>query len=134
GVSVIGDGREAVRSADDAHDVGFLHDEEIDAIELDFGAGPLAEQDAVADLDVERDLLAAVVAGARADSDDFAFSGLFLGGIRDDDATLGLFFRLDATNDDAVVQGAEIGACHCLIPRSNDMDRSADPYLVASTH
>src|SRR3712207_6882365 len=32
-----------------AHDVGLLHDEEILAIDPHLGAGPLAEQDAVAD-------------------------------------------------------------------------------------
>ena len=37
-----------------------------------------------------------VVADARTDSDDFAFSRLFLGGIGNDDAALGLFFGLDA--------------------------------------
>src|ERR1700747_47834 len=31
-------------SGDHAHDVGFLHDEEFVAIELDFGARPFAEQ------------------------------------------------------------------------------------------
>src|SRR5690606_11607014 len=54
------------RSADHAHDVGFLHDQEILAIELDLGAAPLAEQHAVAGLDVEGDNLAAFVAGAGA--------------------------------------------------------------------
>src|ERR1700751_5357409 len=37
---------------DDAHDVGLLHDEELLAVDLDFGAAPLAEQDPVAGLDV----------------------------------------------------------------------------------
>ena len=45
--------REAL-TADHAHDVGFLHDQQVLAVELDLGAAPLAEQDAVADLDVER--------------------------------------------------------------------------------
>src|SRR6516225_4444149 len=38
---------------DDAHHVGFLHDQVFLTIDLDLGAGPLAEQDAVAGLDVE---------------------------------------------------------------------------------
>jgi hypothetical protein len=42
------------RSADDAQDVAFLHDQQVLAVELHFGARPLAEQDAVAGLDVER--------------------------------------------------------------------------------
>src|SRR3546814_20043095 len=45
-------------SADDPQDVGFLHDEQVFAIDADLGARPLAEQDAVAGLDVERRHLA----------------------------------------------------------------------------
>src|SRR5215210_7666647 len=35
---------------DDAHDIGLLEDEIIGPLDLDLGAGPLAEQDPVADL------------------------------------------------------------------------------------
>src|SRR5690606_5779316 len=122
------------KSADDAHDVGFLHDQKVFAVELDFGARPFAEQDAVADLDVESDDLAAFVTGAGADGDDLAFLRLFLRGVRNDDAALGLFLGLDTTNDDAVVKRAEVGACHCLFPRSNDIaDRKTDPMIDVST-
>ena len=92
---------------DDAHDVGLLHDEELLAVELDLGAGPLAEQDAVAGLDVERLNLAALVAGAGADGDDLALLRLFLGGVGNDDAALGPLLGLDAADDDAVVQWTE---------------------------
>src|SRR5580700_6631139 len=37
---------------DHAHDVGFFHDDEFVAVELDLGARPFAEQHAVALLDV----------------------------------------------------------------------------------
>jgi hypothetical protein len=47
-----------VDSADDAEDVAFLHDQQVFAVDLDFGARPLAEQHAVAGLDVERGNLA----------------------------------------------------------------------------
>ncbi len=92
---------------DDAHDVGLLHDQEVLAVDLDLGARPLAEQDAVADLDVERDELAGLVAGAGADGDDLAFLRLLLGGVGNDDAAGGLLFGLDAADDHAVVQGTE---------------------------
>jgi hypothetical protein len=52
-----------------AHDVGFLHDQKVFAVELDFGAGPLAEQHAVAGLDVESDELACIVTNAGADGE-----------------------------------------------------------------
>src|ERR1700691_4747687 len=49
-------------SGDHAHDVGLLHDQELLAVELDLGAGPFAEQHAVAGLDPDRDDLAVFVA------------------------------------------------------------------------
>ena len=39
---------------DDTHDVVFLHDQQVLAVDLDLGAGPLAEQDLIAGLDIER--------------------------------------------------------------------------------
>src|SRR5918993_489282 len=93
---------------DDAHDVALLHDQEILAINAHLGAGPLAEQDAVAGLDVEGLDLAGLVAGARPGGDHLALLGLLLGGVRDDDAALGLFFRVDAANDNPVVQRTEL--------------------------
>ena len=91
-----------VALGDDAHDVGFLHDQEVLTVDLDFGAGPLAEQDAVTGLDVERVHAAGLVTGARADSDDLALLRLLLGGIGDDDAPLGLLFAFDTADDDTV--------------------------------
>src|SRR5262245_8184051 len=61
-----------------AHDVGFLHDEVLDAVDLDLGAGPFAEQHEITGLDVESDQLAGFIASARADGDDLALHGLFL--------------------------------------------------------
>ena len=48
-----------------AHDVFFTHDQDFLAIDLDGLAGVLAEQNAIAHLDVQGDLLAVVVALAR---------------------------------------------------------------------
>src|SRR5664280_2640742 len=57
---------------------------------LDLGAAVLAVEDGVADLDVERDpLLALVVPAAGADREDGALLGLLLGGVRDHDAGRG---------------------------------------------
>src|SRR4051794_2445443 len=53
-----------------AHQVGLLHDQQFLAIDLDLGAGPLAEQHAVTGLHVERNQLAAVVARTGAGGDD----------------------------------------------------------------
>src|SRR5439155_162250 len=73
-----------------AHDVALLHDQEIFTVDLDLGARPLAEQDAVADLEVDRDQLAGFVAATGAYGGDFALRGLFLGTVRNDDAASGL--------------------------------------------
>src|SRR5918998_3200690 len=81
---------------DHAHDVGLLHDEELLAVDADLRAGPLAEQDAVADLDVERLDLAVLVPRAGADGDDLAFLRLLLGGVGNDDAALGPLLGLNA--------------------------------------
>src|SRR5712664_2512095 len=95
-----------------AHDVGFLHDQELLAVELDLGARPFAEQHAVADLEVDRDQLAGFVAAARTDRRDFALRGLFLGAVRNDDAALGFFFGVDTLDHDTVMQRTKFGFSH----------------------
>src|SRR5215468_1193670 len=96
------------RSGDHAHDVGLLHDEEFLTVELDLGAGPLAEQHPVADLHVDRDQLAGLVAAARANGDDLALLRLFLRGVGNDDAAGALLFGVDALDDDTVVKRTEL--------------------------
>ena len=90
-----------------AHDVALLHDQELLAVDLDLGARPLAEQHAVADLEVDRDELAGLVAAAGADGDDLALRGLLLGGVGNDDAAGGLLLGIDALDDDTVVKRTE---------------------------
>src|ERR1019366_8871969 len=80
--------------------------------ELDLGARPLAEQHAVAGLDVDRDQLSGLVASAGADRDDLALLGLFLGAVRNDDAALGLFFGVDTFDHDTVMQRTKFGFSH----------------------
>src|SRR5436190_21249692 len=92
---------------EDAHDVAFLHDQEILIVDLDFGAGPLAEQHAIANLDVDGDQLASLVAATWADGDDFALGGLFLGSVGNDNAAGSLLFGVDALDHDAVVKRTE---------------------------
>src|SRR5262249_30447907 len=73
----------AQSSGEHAHDVGLLHDEEFLAVELDLGAGPFAEQHTVADLEVDRNQLAGLVAAAGSHRSHFALRGLFLGRVGD---------------------------------------------------
>src|SRR3954471_1306467 len=95
---------------EDAHDVAFLHDQQLLAVDLDLGAGPFAEQHAVADLEVDRDQLASFVTATGAHGDDFALRGLFLGTVRNDDAASSLLFGVDALDHDAVVKRTEFHA------------------------
>src|SRR3984893_14564041 len=95
---------------ENAHDVAFFHDQQVDVVDLDFGARPFAEQHAVADLDVDRDQLAGLVAATGADGGDFALGGLFLGRVGNDDAASGLLFGVDALDHDAVVKWTEFHA------------------------
>src|SRR5438445_1571882 len=93
-----------------AHDVALLHDQQLLAVDLDLGSRPLAKQHAVADLDIDRDQLAALVAATGADGDDFALRGLLLGSVGNDDAASGLLFGVDALDHDAVVKRTEFHA------------------------
>src|SRR4051794_11184078 len=95
---------------DNAHNVGFFHDQQVFAVDLDLGARPLAEQHLVAFLDVESDDLAVFAARARANRDDFTLLGLFLRGVRDDDAAGGLLFLLETPDHDAVMERSEFHA------------------------
>ena len=64
----------------------------------------------IAGLDVEREDLAFVVRLALADGDHFTFLGLFLGGVRDDDAAPDGFALFDAAHQDAIVKRGEVVA------------------------
>src|ERR1700675_3204024 len=101
-------------SGDHAHDVGLLHDQEFLAVQLDFGARPLAEQDAVARLYVDGGQLAGLIAAARADGDHFAFLWLLLCGVGNNDSALGLLLGGDAAHGHAVMQGTKFGLGHGL--------------------
>src|SRR4051794_9242132 len=121
-----------------AHDVAFLHDQQLVAVELDLGAGPLAEQHAVAGLDAHRRQLALVAARTRPDGQDLALHRLFFRGIGDDDAALGLLLLVDALDDDSIVQRPELHR-HSLQFRdgpcwhSYDVSANVAPHLGASS-
>src|SRR5215471_16315634 len=91
---------------DDPEHVGFLHDDELLPIDLHLAAGPFAEQDAVARLDVQGLELAVLAPAAGADGDHLALHGLLLGGVRNDDPAGGLLLLLQAADQDAIMQGS----------------------------
>src|SRR3989449_11755880 len=73
---------------ENGEDVFLAHDEVLLVVDLDLGAGVLPEQDFVAGLHVEGDLLAVVADLAVADGDHLALLRLFLGRVWDDDPAL----------------------------------------------
>src|SRR5207245_9683419 len=89
-------------------DVALLQDQQLLAVDLGLGARPFAEQHPVANLDVDGDELAGLVAAAGANRDDLALGGLFLGGVGNDDAAGGLLFGIDALDDNAVVKRTKL--------------------------
>src|SRR6202035_4324127 len=91
---------------------GLLHDQELLAVELDLGARPFAEQDAIADLEVDRDQLAGLVTATRAGGGDFALRRLFLGAVGNDDAALGFFFGVDTLDHNTVMERTKLGFSH----------------------
>src|SRR5881396_366 len=75
----------AARSgADDAENVLLLHDEVLLAVQLDLAAGVLAEQDPIACLHGQGDVLPPVAHLAGAHRDDLPLLGLLLGTVGDD--------------------------------------------------
>jgi hypothetical protein len=88
---------------EDAEDFVFLHDQEVFAVELDLSAAPLAEEDAIAGLDVEGKYFAFVVGLALADGDHFTLLRLLLRGVGDNDAATDAFALFDAPDQDAIV-------------------------------
>src|SRR3954452_494860 len=91
-------------SIDHCEDVGLFHDHKVLAILLHFGARPLPEQDAVADLDIGWVQFSGFIAQARSHSDDFALRRLLLRGVGDEYAARGHRLRFDTTDQDAVLQ------------------------------
>src|SRR4029453_296973 len=87
---------------DHGEEILFAHHQEFVAVDLDGLPAVLAEQDAVALLDVHGDDVALVVALAGADRQDFALIGLFGGGVRNDDPGRSLGFLLHALDDHAI--------------------------------
>src|SRR5690242_4716706 len=93
------------------HDVALFHYEVLDTIDFDLGARPFSEPDAVADFDVDRDQLTALVAAAGSNGNDFALLRFLLGGVGNDYATNCLRLGIDSLDDNAVVKRSEFHWC-----------------------
>jgi len=103
-----------VASGDDAEDVVFADERELLLVELDLGPAVLADEDAVADLHLEGDDLASLVALAGAKGDDLGLLGLLFGAIRDDDASADLLFVLEMLHEDAITDRSDFNFSHMM--------------------
>src|ERR1700732_4889818 len=95
-------------AGEDAEDFIFLHDDELFAVDLDLGAGVLAEQDAVALMDGQGEGLAFVVGAAFAGGNDFSLLRLVFGRVGNDDAAAGGGSFLHTTYQNAVMERCKL--------------------------
>jgi len=94
---------------DDCEDVASRQEQILLAVVLDLGSAVLAVNNDVADLDVERNaLLAILIETAGAGRDDGALLGLLLGGVRDDQAGSGGLLGFEGLDQDAVLEGLDV--------------------------
>ena len=100
---------------DHGHNVLFSHHDQLVAIHLHFGAAVLAEEDLVADLDVQRTNLAVLQDLALADGHDFPKNGLLGRRVRDDDAAWGLTLFFFALYDHTVMKGSNLHRTRLLL-------------------
>src|SRR5213594_5240709 len=89
---------------ENGEDVFLAQDEIFLVVDLDLGAGVLAEQDLVGGLHVEGDPLAVVADLTSPDGDYLALLRLLLGRVRDDDPAPADLLLLEPLDEDAVVQ------------------------------
>src|SRR5581483_11397796 len=93
------------------HNVFLSHDDQLLAVDPDFRAAVLAEEDLVADLDVERTDLAVFENLAFADRYDLSLHGLFGRGIGNHDAARRGSLLFQALHDDAVMKRTNLHGC-----------------------
>src|SRR5213080_1034857 len=94
---------------DDGEDVLLADDEEILLVHLELGARVLGIEDLLALFDVDMLALPVVEDAAGTDGQDLALLGLLLGGVGQDDATLGGLFARGRLDDHAITERAKLG-------------------------
>src|SRR5271154_4020294 len=89
-----------------SHNVLFSHNNQFVSVHFHFGSAVLAEEDLVADLDVERANFAVLQDLALTDCHDLAEDGLLGRRVWDDDAAWGLTLLFFALNNHTVMKGS----------------------------
>ena len=96
-------------SVDDSEDVLLGQQHVFITTELDVGSGVLAVEHLVADTDLGSLAASVVIALARSDLNHFTHLGLFLGGVREKDATGSGLFRCGHLDEDAISERLDGG-------------------------
>src|SRR6476469_3432460 len=96
------------RLIEHAHDVALLHDEVIDAVDLDLGPGPFSKQHDLASLQIDGNQFAVIVAAPRTDGDALALGGFLLRRIWNDDPACTLFFGVDALDYNPIMKRTKL--------------------------
>jgi hypothetical protein len=102
---------------EDAEELALADDDVLDVLDLDLGAGVLAEHDGVALLHEHGHARAVVEHLARADGDDLALHRALLGALGKEDAAGGLRLGLEGLDEDAVFEGTNLGGGHFVFLR-----------------
>jgi hypothetical protein len=102
---------------EDAEHVLFPQDEVVLAVELDLGAGVLAEQHGVTGLDVQGAELAVLEELAVAHGHHVALERLLLGGLRDEQAALGLVLLCNALDNKPILKKTNLHNLFPLFPK-----------------
>src|SRR6185503_3960777 len=93
---------------DDSQNLVFTHDQELFAIQLDFGSAVFPEQDTVARLNVQGLTRTVFFVFSVAGCHYFTFLGFFLGGVGDNYAAADLFSLFNASHDNAIVKRSNV--------------------------
>src|SRR3954469_22624757 len=102
------------RRDDLGEDIGLAQDQVVVRAQANLGAAVLREDDLVALCEIERDVVAALVAGARADGEDASSLRLLLRGVRQDDAARGGLFLLEGLDDQPITQWLQVHSAFLL--------------------
>jgi hypothetical protein len=109
----VADGHHPGCLLEDTEDIALAHEHALAAVDFDFGAAVFRDEDFVSDFNGELDDLALLVL-AISQGQHFGFLGLFLGGVREEDAALRFCFaEFDALHKDTSAKWGD-ASCHVV--------------------
>src|SRR4029077_5416497 len=117
-------------SVEDGEEIVLAHDQVLFTVDLDLTAAVLAEQHAVAGLDLGSDDLAILVPLAGANGDHLGLDRLLLGGVGDEQTTRGLGFFFEALDQNSIVEGTDL---HCAASYRHRMP-AWQPFPVSANN